>query len=250
MLSTNCWREDAEIMPLHDWSDRMGWEGFHTLWLTELLRWIKPRLPAGYRAYIGSPPTLAIGGPSERPDVGVRQWIKEQAAEPPPSELEQAGDGEIPSPDIEVAVATLETGKALQIELHGRLVGAVELISPRNKDRPVARDTYLTRYLGYLLEGVHLLLVDVHRRPLQFSFADRIAQELQVRQSPCPAPFAVSYRVGEPAAAGGRFLAIWHRPLSAGELLPKMILPLTTNQAVALDLEQTYMRAAGDAYLI
>ena len=54
------------------------------------------------------------------------------------------------------------------------LIAAIELISPRNKDRPSSRETYLTRYLGYLLESVHLLLVDVHRRPIGFSFADRI----------------------------------------------------------------------------
>src|SRR6202035_2368587 len=45
-------------MPLHDWTDRPGWDGVHLLWLTELLRWIKPQLPQGYRAYIGSAPTV------------------------------------------------------------------------------------------------------------------------------------------------------------------------------------------------
>jgi len=59
-------------MPLHDWTDQPGWEGVHHLWITELLRWIKPRLPEGYRAYIGSAPTVAIGAPAERPDVSVR----------------------------------------------------------------------------------------------------------------------------------------------------------------------------------
>lgn len=38
-------------MPLHDWTDRRGWDGVHHLWITELLRWVKPRLPTGYRAY-------------------------------------------------------------------------------------------------------------------------------------------------------------------------------------------------------
>jgi len=133
--------------------------------------------------------------------------------------------------------------------MRGRLVAAVELVSPRNKDRPIARATYLARYVGYLLEGVHLLLVDVHRRPLSFSFADGIAQELRMTQPPCPAPLAVSYRVGEPAAAGGRLLAIWRRPLVAGETLPNMRLPLTVGTTIFVDLEQTYMRAAADAYL-
>ena len=48
-------------MPLHDWTDGLGWEGVHHLWISELLRWIKPRLPVGYRAYIGSAPTVEIG---------------------------------------------------------------------------------------------------------------------------------------------------------------------------------------------
>ncbi len=173
-------------MPLHDWMDRPGWDGVHLLWITELLRWIKPQLPEGYRAYIGAAPTVAIGAPAERPDVGVRQWESGPSGTASPS-----GDGPrtpekaSEEPDEEIAVATLDPAKALYVERQGRLVAAVELISPRNKDRPVARDTYLSRYVGYLLQGVHLLLVDVHRRPLGFSFADRLAAELQILQPAC-----------------------------------------------------------------
>src|SRR5208337_3054005 len=91
-------------MPLHDWTDRGGWEGVHHLWITELLRWVKPRLPAGYRAYIGSAPTIAVGAPPEKPDVSVRQWPEEPSA--------GSGGPMIPSlpsekPDEEVAVALL-----------------------------------------------------------------------------------------------------------------------------------------------
>ena len=47
-----------------------GWDGVHQVWIVELLYWIKPRLPAGYRAYIGTTPTFAIGAPAEeRPDT-------------------------------------------------------------------------------------------------------------------------------------------------------------------------------------
>ena len=233
-------------MPLHDWTDRPGWEGVHHLWITELLRWVKPRLPAGYRAYIGSAPAVAVGAPLERPDVSVRQWAEQPASAQNPS---ASGEATADEPDEEIAVAALDPGKSLYVEKAGRLVAAVELVSPRNKDRPVARDTYLTRYLGYLLEGVHLLLIDVHRKPLQFSFSDRIAQELQIAQPSCPPPFVVVYQVGGPAATGGRLLAIWRRPLTPGTPLPVMRLPLTEAVGVPVDLEQTYMRAAADAYL-
>ncbi len=60
---------------------------------------------------------------------------------------------------------------------------------------------------------------------------------------------AVGYRVGEPAPDGGRFLAVWRRALEVGAPLPALPLPLAPDRAVALDLEQTYMRAAADAYL-
>ncbi len=236
-------------MPLHDWTERAGWEGMHHLWITELLRWVKPRLPAGYRAYIGAAPLLAVGAPSERPDVAVRTWPGDQ-----PNGAEEAlpvhtGEEAAIEPDVEVAVAALDPGTALLVEYYGRLVSAVELVSPRNKDRPVARAAYLSRYAGYLLEAVHLLLIDVHRRPLAFSFADEIAQVMGMPRPACPAPYAVSYRVGEPAATGGRLLAVWQRPLAIGAPLPGLPLPLTIDIAVPVDLEQTYTRAAEDAYL-
>jgi Protein of unknown function (DUF4058) len=238
-------------MPLHDWAEMPGWDGVHQVWIVELLYWIKPRLPAGYRAYIGTTPAFAIGAPAEeRPDVGVRDWPKGNGAVAPtvsPPGTAAATPAE--EPDQEIAVATLEGEKALFVEQQGQLIAAVELVSPRNKDRPSACAAYASAYFGYLLKGVHLLLVDVHRRPLRFSFAERIAEELHLKQPPCPAPLAISYRVGEPAPSGGRFLAIWRRPLTVGMPLPSLPLPLSVQDAVTVDLEQTYARAAAAAYL-
>ncbi len=152
-------------------------------------------------------------------------------------------------PDEEIAVATLDPETAVYVERQGRLIAAVEVISPRNKDRPFARTAYLTRDLGYLLNGANLVLIDVHRRPVAFSFADEIAVHLHLKQPSVPPPMAVSYRVGEPAATGGRLLAIWRRPLTVGAVLPALPLPLTPDQAVTIDLELTYSQAATDAYL-
>jgi hypothetical protein len=207
------------------------------------LRWLKPRLPVGYRAYIGSAPVLAIGAPAEKPDVVIRQWPQETG------ETTSSPHVAVEAPDEEIAVASLDSSKSLYVEFQGRLVAGLELVSPRNKDRPVARATYLARYIGYLLEGVHLMLVDVHPRPAGFSFAEQIAQELHIRQSPLPPPFAASYRVGEPAATGGRILGIWRRPLEANAPLPTLVLPIDLKSGVQVDLEQTYAGAAADAYL-
>src|SRR6516225_2743367 len=149
-------------MPLHDWSTLLGWNGVHQVWIVELLYWIKPRLPAGYRAYIGMTPTFAIGAPGEeRPDVGVRDWPKENGPQTPPAQLPAVAPEEAAEePDQEIAVATLEGDTALFVEHQDRLIAAVELVSPRNKDRLAACAAYTSVYAGYLLKGVHLLLVD------------------------------------------------------------------------------------------
>ncbi len=237
-------------MPLHDWTALPGWEGVHQVWIVELLYWIKPRLPPGYRAYIGTTPAFAIGAPGkERPDVGVREWPTGNGPQTSADHRPAAPADPAEEPDQEIAVATLEGQSALLVERQDRLVTALELVSPRNKDRLFACAAYANAYVGYLLKGVHLLLVDVHRRPLPFSFADRIAEELRLEQPACPPPFAVSYRVGEPAPTGGRFLGIWRRPLTVGAPLPLVRLPLSTQESVLVDLEGTYSHAAEAAYL-
>src|SRR5207249_6633376 len=124
-------------MPLHGWTALRGWDGVHQIWIVELLYSIQPRLPAGYRAYIGTTPTFAIGTPAEeRPDVGVRDWPKENGPHVPAG-VSPAAASQTPSeePDQEIAVATLEGDKALFVEHQDRLIAAVELVSPRNKDR-------------------------------------------------------------------------------------------------------------------
>ena len=42
-----------------------------------------------------------------------------------------------------------------------RLVGAVELVSPANKDRPLHREAFVSKCVTYLQAGVGLVLVDV-----------------------------------------------------------------------------------------
>jgi len=231
-------------MPLHDWTDRYGWEGLHHIWMVEIVRQIRPELPPGFRAVIGSVPFVALDALDAmpvKPDVAVTNGTGHHPPLPP-------GAG-APEPDVEVAVATLEEDPTLHVEWNGRLVAAVELISPRNKDRPAAREHYANRYLNYLRGGVHLLLVDVLRRPVGFSFARLIAAGLGEELPAAPAPSVVSYRVGAAAAFGGRMLGVWHKPLVVGEPLPRMPLALTPEASVMVELEPTYSRAAADSYV-
>jgi hypothetical protein len=233
-------------MPLHDWRTTKGWSGLHLAWIVEIARHIRPQLPEDYRVYIGTSPVVAVDPPWE-PDFTVRGLIG--SSEPPAGVLEQDEDDPF-EPDREFVVPTLEADRSVYIERHGRLIAVIELVSPGRRDWTERKAKYLTRYLGYLTNRVHLLLVDLDPEPGRFSFADEIAWTLGVSdEPPLPAPFAVSYRVSGQGAFGGGFLALRRKTMIVGQPLPSVPLSLAFPEVVQIDLEATYMQAATFSYL-
>jgi hypothetical protein len=233
-------------MPLHNWRVERGWDGVHLLWLAQLLDWVQPRLPPGFRAYVGSVPALTLEAIEGKPDVTVRGWREPVTALAPNSTLSLAPDRET------VATFSLDAQRAIHIDWHGQLIAAIELVSPRNKDRLDAKTRYARRSLGYLRQGVHLMLVDVFAHPAGFSFADEVSDDLGLGEPPTPPPFAISYRVGSPVPLGdamGTPVALWRRSLAVGQPLPEIPLPLDEDVAVVIDLEATYKEAAKRVYL-
>jgi hypothetical protein len=192
-------------------------------------------------------PSLAVDSGHGKPDVSVRQWGPGTAAE-----TASSGTGVL-EPDLEVSASIrLDPQRAVHIDFHGQLIAAVEIVSPRSKDRADSKETYANRYLGYLRLGVHLMLVDVLPRPKGFSFSDAITTGLGLDLPPLPPPFAAAYRVGEVVPVGedmGSLVGLWRRPLQVGQPLPTLPLPLSVHRALVIDLEETYRRAAKRAYL-
>ncbi len=231
-------------MPLHDWSERAEWEGVHIYWMGDIAQWLKPRLPKGYRPVIATSPFAHVGVSLGKPDVSV---LNTSPAAPQEALEESTAIGDDMQPDFETIATTLEEDHTLLIQKENRLVAAIEIVSPANKDRPERRDQYSSRYLGYIRAGVHLLLIDVHSRPFQFSFPQRIATELKLDRPALPTPHAVSYQVGSAAPFGGRFLAVWQRALQIGAPIPSITLAITDRDRVVIDLESTYMEAARKA---
>lgn len=235
-------------MPLHDWKDERGWDGVHLLWLGELVRWLRPRLPEQYRAYVGSVPALTVESTNGRPVLQVRRWQPD-----PTSPAPAAAATSVLEPDLEgVASFTFDPHWAIHLDHHGCLVAAIELVSPRNKDRREAKESSATRYLGYLRQGVHLLLVDLLPRPVGFSFLDVVGPAVGLAIPGTPAPFAASFRVGDPVPNGDAespVIGVRHRGLQPGQPLPALPLALLARQSVTVDLEQTYRDACAQAYL-
>jgi len=190
-------------------------------------------------------PALAIGEPKGKPDLQVRQWDASGAENSPSARAAFQPDA--------VGTLTLERPArdvSLLVERHGKLIASIELVSPRNKDRPEAREVYGRRYLSYLRAGVNLLLVDVHPRPVIFSFAEVLRQKTSIERQPCPPPCAISYRVGQPLVDEERpSLELWERQLTIGQPLPSIALPLESELAILVELEPSYAQATADAYL-
>jgi hypothetical protein len=226
-------------MPLHDWSLLPEWDGVHQLWITALFYEIKSKLPAGYRAGLATVPGLTIGGPVTHPDVNVHR------SPPPPTSPDPDGLETFAYDDI-VSALTLNTSMVIHVRRQRDLVAVLELISPRNKDRERTRTTTRDRLLGYLMLGVHVMYIDIHAQPFDFSLADSLANALEIPQPPCPSPHALAYAVGGELDGGGRQLSVRRAPLTIGRPLPPMPLPLQEDKAIILDLEVTYSKACGD----
>jgi len=57
-------------MPLHDWTDRENFDGFHIYWMAETATRLRHTVPAPYRVLLGTSPRLALGGTLHKPNVG------------------------------------------------------------------------------------------------------------------------------------------------------------------------------------
>lgn len=228
-------------MPLHDWTDDSLWENFHNYWIVKIAEAIQPQLPEGYQVYIGSYSRVGLAS-AVKPDVGVGGPVRMS----PPA----VGPAAAAEPDEEVAVVTVEPETAVYVQYRGMMVAAVEIVSPRNKDRLSDQAASIARYAAYVRGGIHLMLIDLLPRPVGFSLADGVVAELSIPNQPSiRTPFVVVYRVGRPTGIGGSFVGVWRRPLTVGNPLPTLPLPLSERTAVTVDLEATYQQAARFAYL-
>ncbi len=121
-----------------------------------------------------------------------------------------------------------------------QLAGAVELVSPANKDRQSHREAFVSKCLTYLQAGVGLVLVDVVTERL----AD-LHRELLVRlgvADPGPGP-ALSGSAFRPVERDGvRVLDVWREPLAVGQPLPTLPLWLRGGLCLPVELETTYER--------
>ena len=137
---------------------------------------------------------------------------------------------------MEVLVLSMATGATL--------VGAIELVSPGNKDRREARQAFAAKCMVYLSRGIGLLMVDIvtnRRANLHNELMAALGQSGRFLLEPSAATYAAAYRPSRQPT--GDQIELWPTPLALGESLPVLPLALRNAGLVPVDLEETYTEA-------
>lgn len=224
-------------MPLQDHfrpplSVRRHWHAFHNAWATYIASDLNQRLPEGYFAE----PNVQFGieidvAAFEEPDRVVQfpgssdsQWLPPAPTQSVPFQ---------PTLEIvEISIFNSEAGPTL--------LGAIELVSLANKDRPRHRDAFVAKCETYLQQGLGLVVVDVVT-----GRKANLHDELLARIVPASALcmnaelYAVAYRVVKRNRQPS--LDFWCETLTVGEILPTMPLWLR-GECLPVELNATYER--------
>ena len=226
-----------------------SWEGFHGMWPASMVRMLDPLLPAGFsaepRAHLGSyfeidvcayeddEPRRDFSGSGEEPG-GVATAVLAPATVLATAEPTLLVDSDLTDQyEYEVLVYDHERGR--------RLVAAVEIVSPANKDRPENRRAFVTKCAALLQQGVSVSIVDLvttRHFNLYTELLTSLNRSDPAFAPPPPSTYAVTCRCFK--LRPNSKLAIWAHPLVIGQSLPALPIWLTDELRVSLDLEASY----------
>jgi hypothetical protein len=229
-----------------------SWEELHGQWPAVIVQQLRTTLPPGYvagpKVHAGAQveidvatyermddPTVFAAG-EQAGGVATAAWV----ATPPVVSVET----ELPEYDeYEVRVYDTRQGR--------RLVAAIEIVSPANKDRPEKRNAFVGKCAALVQNGVAVSIVDlVTTRQFNLyaelmSFIGHPDRTMSVHP---PHLYAASCRWVRRGAQA--LLESWSDALVLGQPLPKLPLWLADALVVPLDLEQSYEQACRDLWIV
>ena len=230
-------------MPLrdhfHTTSTLLNWEALHGFWPATIVARLNAIMPDEYfaqpRIRLGTSMKIDVGAleresgdqtPTPRNGTGgvaLAAW-----APPAPTVLL---DAELPEPDeYEVNIYTKD---------EYRLVAAIELVSPSNKDRPENRRTFVNKCEALLKKDVCVTIVD----PVTDRTGNLFGELLDELDAPRTAVsrsgiYAVTCR-GRRNGPRWR-LESWEHELAVGAVLPTLPIWVSPDLMFPLELEATY----------
>jgi len=217
------------------------WRSFHSAWAATIARLLNQGvLPAGYYAV----PMVDRDGPVEIDVAALRDRNLPDVRTAPSQNWSP------PEPALAVAV-DLPATDTVEVQVFAddgdpRLTAAIELVSPRNKDRSQARQAFAVKCVGYLQQGSSVVVVDtVTTRHTDLHAAILGLLGVETGDVPPTGLAAVSYRaVGRDEET--QQLQLWPAPLALGQPLPTLPLWIAADSSVPLDLEASYRTTCAD----
>ncbi len=215
------------------------WEGFHHAWATVIAQHLNDGiLPPDHFAE----PEISLG-PELEIDIATFKLT------PPPhggtATATMAWSPPKPKSSVKVDFVRLDTYEVRVYQDVGgtELRGAIELVSPRNKDRAASRRIFAAKCAGYLKHGIGVVVVDIvtarnanlHRE----LFATLGAKSRRALWKSLTGLYAVAYR---PVTVRKRLrVEVWTETLTLGKRLPVLPLWLSLELCVPVRLEDSYL---------
>jgi hypothetical protein len=223
-------------MPLQDHfhsplKDRRDWHGFHHAWACMIAFELNHHLPQGYYAEPNIQFNIQI-------DVAAVEETSQSAVG---SSLASAWSPPVPVLTVPFAIETdIVEVRIFRNENDRVLAAAIELVSPSNKDRPSAREAFVSKCASYLHGGAGLIVVDAVTER-HANLHDQLLAHLQVTEGSLQnLLYAAAYR---PMKLNGEIrLEIWTEELAIGTILPTLPLGLRAGPCLPVNLESTYDR--------
>jgi hypothetical protein len=228
-------------MPLRDHfhpplSNLASWEGLHGGWPMVIVQNLGRTLPDRYVAE----PRVHLGSQVEI-DVATFHGVGSEGSGRP------ADDGGIATTIWSPADADEYEVRVYDAQRGRRLVAAVEIISPANKDRAESRGQFVAKCAALLRQRVSVVMVDlvtVRDFSLYAELLELIGEQDPAIGHDPPPIYAVSCRWLPRGTS--RWLEAWSRPLAIGKPLPVLPLWLNDELAIPLDLEASYEQTCHD----
>jgi hypothetical protein len=157
----------------------------------------------------------------------------------------QLPPGYFADPNVKFGIETDVITDVVEVEVYNSeagpvLIGAIELVSPANKDRPATRDAFVSKCASFLQQGIGLIVVDMVTDRKADLHAELLHRLNDTAAPPASDLWAASYR---PWQTGDQTnLQAWHQALAVGAPLPTLPFWLKDGPCIKLDLDETYMR--------
>ncbi|MGL4555499.1 MAG: DUF4058 family protein [Gemmataceae bacterium] len=228
-------------MPLRDHfhpplDDLTTWEVLHGGWPMVIAQHLNAHLPARYVAG----PRVHAGAQIE---IDVAAYERDTPAFPAPGGNGTAWSPTRPSLAVETDLLDSDEYevRVYDTKRNRRLVAAIEVVSPANKDRAEHRQTFVGKCEALLRKGVSVVVVDLvtSRRFNLYTDLLRLVGQSDPSMAVDP-PWAYAAACRWVELRGKRTLETWSHPLIVGQTLPTLPLWLAEDFAVPLDLEATY----------